>query len=143
MEVYVHFKEINSDFSKEIADQFFQGKESEENIKFPWEDEVKISEDVIDFKIINRAVYNLKGNFPDGKSFSFEIPDMTICESKTAGGNIVQFAVSGRLIKGTEKKYNTQKEVMHFYFYLKDKLSSENPFPGVYILTKHFPAELK
>ncbi|HET6243130.1 MAG: hypothetical protein H0V01_09750 [Bacteroidetes bacterium] len=143
MEVYIHFKEVNSDFSKQIADQFFEGKESEDNIKYSWEDEVKITEDVVDFKIINRAVYNLKGNFADDKAFSFDIPDMTICESKTISGNIVQFAVSGKLIKQTEKRYDNQKEIMHFYFYLFDRFPVKNPFPGVYILAKHFPEELK
>ena len=143
MEVYVHFKEVNSDYSQDIADKFHEGKESEDNIKYTWEDELKVTENVIDFKILNRSIYKLKGTFPDNTPFSFDIPEMTILECKAASGNIIQFAVSRKLIKHTEKKHNAKRNLLRFYFFLKDTFPTENPFPGVYILTTDFPSELK
>ncbi|MBA3901215.1 MAG: hypothetical protein H0X62_13580 [Bacteroidetes bacterium] len=142
MEVYLHFKEINSDYSQDIADEFHEGQESEENIKCTWEDELKVTEDVVDFKIRNKAIYTIQGAYPDGKSFSFDIPDMSICECKTAFGNTIQFAVSGKIIKNTDKKTSKDGNTIRFTYFLKDQFPVENPFPGVYILAKDFPKEL-
>jgi hypothetical protein len=143
MEVYLHFKEVNSDYSQAVADEFNDGQESEENIKYMWEDELKVTDDVVDFKIRNKAIYTLKGAYADGTSFSFDIPDMSICECKTASGNIIQFAVSGKIIKNTDKKTSKDGKEIRFTYFLKDQLPVENPFPGVYILAKDFPRELK
>jgi hypothetical protein len=143
MEVYLHFKEINSDYSQAVADEFNEGQESEENIKYMWEDELMVTEDVVDFKIRNKTTYTLQGSYADGTAFSFEIPEMSICECKTASGNIIQFAVSGKLIKDTDKKTSKDGKQIRFTFFLRDKFPVENPFPGVYILSKDFPKELK
>jgi hypothetical protein len=143
MEVYIHFIELNSDFSRDIADQFHNGKESEDNIMCTWEDELKVAEDVVDFKIKNKTTYTLEGSFSDESHFKFEIPDMTVCECTLASGTISRFAVSSKLIKKTEKKLTGGGNKVRFYFYLRDNLPSENPFPGVYILSKDFPKELK
>ncbi|TND07819.1 MAG: hypothetical protein FD123_2809 [Bacteroidetes bacterium] len=140
MHVTITIKEINSAFSQEYADRNHEGQESEENIKYNWEDELEVSEDVADFTIHNNTEYALEGMDGD-KPFRFNIPGMCVCECKTAGGNISRFAVSRKLIRDTKKSV-TKKGDVHFFFFLKDKHPHVNPFPGVYISKHDFPVEL-
>ena len=55
MELIVHFIQVNSQFNQTMADNIHGGEESEDNIKYLWEDELKVAEAVTDFKINNNA----------------------------------------------------------------------------------------
>ena len=143
MDLFLHFILVNSEFNQGIANDLYDGEESEDNIKHLWEDELKVSEKVKEFKIKNNVSYVLAGYFPDEKPFSFEIPEMTICDCVTDNGQQMQFAVSKKILKKTEKIVDQANEETHLYFYLKDTLPMENPMDGVYILKQDFPKELK
>ena len=143
MDLYLHFILVNSEFNQGIANDIYEGQESEDNIKHLWEDEFKVSEKVREFKIKNNSTYVLAGYTSDEKPFSFEIPDMTVCDCLTESGNKMQFAVSKKLLKKTEKTTDDAKGETHLYFYLKDTLPLENPMNGIYILKQDFPKALK
>lgn len=143
MNLFLHFILVNSEFNQGLADDLYEGQESEDNIKYLWEDEFKVSEPVKEFKIKNNAIYTLKGYFPDDKSFSFEIWDMTVVDCITEAGTSMQFAVSKKLVKKTEKVVDEKADETHMYFYLKDAIPMENPMNGVYIVKTDFPKELK
>lgn len=143
MNLHLHFILVNSEFSQGFADDLHSGEESEDNIKYLSEDELKVSEPVKDFKIKNNAIYTLAGYMPDDAPFSFEIWDTTIVDCITEDGNKMQFAVSKKLIKKTEVVKDEKNNETHLYFYLKDALAFENPMNGVYILKSEFPKELK
>jgi hypothetical protein len=142
MDLHLHFILVNSEFNQGIANDLYEGQESEDNIKYLWEDELKVSEPVKEFKIKNNASYRLAGHLGEN-AFNFEIPDMTICECITDKGDTMQFAVSKKLLKKTEKIADDIKQETHLYFYLKDALPMENPMNGVYIVKEDFPKELK
>lgn len=141
MKVTLSFKEVNSDFSHEYADMHHNGDESAENVKYNWDDEMTVTEDIKDFKVKNRSSYFLRGTIED-ESFEYEIPDMTICECITSTGQVMEFAVSRKLIKETDKKINKDGDI-NFTFFLKDNIEAENPMDGVYIADKDFPEELR
>lgn len=143
MNLHLHFILINSEFSQGFADDLYEGQESEDNIKHLWEDELKVSEPVTEFKIRNNAIYKLAGFFAEDKPFSFEIWDMTIVDVTTTSGTIMQFAVSKKLLKKTEKVVDDKTDETHLYFYLRDAIPMENPMNGVYIDKQSFPKELK
>lgn len=143
MKLRLHFILVNSEFDQALADQYFNGKESEENIKHLWEDDFTVAESVKEYKILNNASYTLEGFLPGNKSFRFEIPDVTLVNCTTESGSLTQFAVSGKLIKKTEVKNDKAKAVTSLYFYLKDKHPMVNPMNGIYILKKDFPKELQ
>lgn len=143
MNLHLHFILVNSEFNKGLADDLYNGEESEDNIKHLWEDEFQVSEPVKEFKISNNAIYKLAGFFPDDKPFSFEIWDMTIVDCVTESGKAMQFAVSKKLLKKTEKVVDEKTGDTHLYFYLRDATPMENPMNGVYILKTDFPKELK
>ena len=141
MNLHLHFILVNSEFNQGLANDLHEGQETEDNIKHLWEDELKVSEPVKDFKIRNNAIYTLAGYFPNGEEFSFEIWDMTIVDCITDNGKQMQFAISKKLLKKTDKVVD--KEETHLYFYLRDTFPLENPMNGVYILKQDFPKELK
>jgi hypothetical protein len=143
MNLHLHFILVNSEFNQGLADDLYEGKETEDNIKHLWEDEMEVSEPVADFKIKNNAIYKLAGFFADDTPFSFDIWDTTIVECATEKGHQMQFAISKKLLKKTEKVVDEKTKDTHLYFYLKDSLPLENPMDGVYILKTDFPKELK
>ena len=143
MNLHLHFILVNSEFNQGIANDLYDGQESEDNIKHLWEDEFQVSEPVKEFKIKNNAIYTLAGYFPDDKEFSFEIWDMTIVDCLTEKGTNMQFAVSKKLLKKTEKVVDDKMNETHLYFYLRDAIPMENPMNGVYIIKQDFPKELK
>jgi hypothetical protein len=142
MNLHLHFILVNSEFNKGLADDLYNGEESEDNIKFLWEDEFQVSEPVKAYKIRNNAIYTLAGSIGK-KAFSYEIWDTTILECTTEKGEMMQFAVSKKLLKKTEKVVDEQKNETHMYFYLRDTVGLENPMNGVYISKDDFPKELK
>jgi hypothetical protein len=140
MDLHLHFILVNSEFNKGLADDLYNGEESEDNIKYLWEDEFRVSEDVKEFKIRNNASYTLAGTIGEDP-FSYEIWDMTVIDCITVSGQTMQFAVSKKLLKKTERT-GDQNEA-HVFFYLRDSVPMENPMNGVYICKSDFPKELK
>ena len=143
MNLHLHFILVNSEFNNGLADDLYNGEESEDNIKHLWEDEFLVSEPVKEFKIKNNSTYTLAGYFPDDTAFSFEIWDMTVVDCVTESGEEMQFAVSKKLVKKTEKVVKENTNETHMYFYLRDAMPMENPMNGVYIVKTDFPKELK
>lgn len=142
MDLYLHFILVNSEFSQGLADDLYDGQESEDNIKYLWEDEFKVSEPVEEFKIKNNSVYMLEGYYPDGKQFGFEIPEVTVVDCITTKAERMKFAVSKKLLKKTEKRIDEERKETHLYFYLRDTHRMENPMNGVYIISTDFPKAL-
>ena len=141
MNLHLHFIQINSEFSQGFADDLHEGQESEDNIKNLWEDELKVSEPITEFKIKNNTSYTLAGYFPDNTEFNFEINDVTVIDCETEKGTKMQFAVSKKLLKKTDKVVDDKKNETHLYFY--DTHEIETPMNGVYIIKTDFPKELR
>ena len=55
----------------------------------------------------------------------------------------MQFAVSKKLLKKTDKVVDDKKNETHLYFYLRDTHEIENPMNGVYIIKTDFPKALR
>jgi hypothetical protein len=83
MDLHLHFILVNSEFNQGLAEDLYEGQESEDNIKHLWEDELKVSEPIQDFKIKNNSTYTLAGYYPNDEAFSFEIADVTLVNCTT------------------------------------------------------------
>ncbi len=141
MKVTINIKLHNHEFEQNIADDFYGGEETDDNVKYLWEDEFEVKGDVTSFKIKNAEPYVLRGLYPDNKEFNFEINDVTICECINNKNQVSQFVFSKKLVKSTDKVVDDKGDIT-FEVILKDKLPMENPMDGIYILTKDFPKEL-
>ncbi len=142
MKVTVNVRLVNSEFDHDIAIALYEGDESEENIKYLWEDEFEVLGDIESFKVKNNAIYTLEGMKADDIKFSFEIWDMTIIECIDKEGKINQFSFSKKLVKSTEKLQDEKTKDIIFNVLLTDKLEHVNPMDGLYILKSNFPKEL-
>lgn len=140
MRVTITVKEVNPRFDQEYADRHYDGKESDDNIRYNWEDEFEVKHDCPDFRVRNNTGYKLEG-FRGDEPFSFLIPSMTIVECVSADGLLTQFAASRRLIKDTKKVVAKSGDI-HFFIFLKGGQKMVSPIAGIYIHAKDFPAEL-
>lgn len=140
MKLTITIKEVNSEFDYEYAEKSHNGRESSDNIKYNWEDQLELINDITDLKIRNRAVYILRGE-RDGQPFEYEIPDMTILDCTGADGSLTQFAFSRRILKDTKKSVTKEGDVQFFVF-LKDSAEQVNPVEGIYIHADDFPIDL-
>lgn len=140
MKVTINVKLVNSKFNQAYADKENEGEETEDNIKYLWEDEFEVQGDVTNFKVVNNTTYMLRGLYPNDDEFAFEIPDMTVleCTMKTGSQTLIPF--SKRAVSKTDKK--EVKSGIHFFVYLKSIKEVVNPMQGVYILKEDYPKEL-
>jgi len=140
MKVTVNVKLVNSKFDQAYADKDNEGEETEDNIKYLWEDEFEVQGNVTNFKVVNNTTYLLKGLYPDDEEFCFEIPDMTVLECTLDNGSVTRLPFSKKAISKTEK--TDGKNGLLFNVQLKSAREVVNPMTGVYILKEDYPEEL-
>jgi hypothetical protein len=98
MIVTINVKLVNSQFNQAYADKDNEGEETEDNIKYLWEDEFEVQGNVANFKVINNTTYLLNGLYPNDDEFSFEIPDMTVLECTLDNGSTTLLPFSKKAI---------------------------------------------
>ena len=140
MIVTINVKLVNSKFDQAYADKDNEGEETEDNIRYLWEDEFEVKGNVTNFKVINNTTYLLNGLYPNDDEFSFEIPDMTVLECTMNDGSVTLLTFSKKTISKTEKVET--KKGMTFNVFLKSTKEVVNPMTGVYILKDDYPKEL-
>lgn len=140
MKVTITVKEVNPDFDHELAEREHDGKESEDNILYTWEDEFVINGDIRDFKIRNNADYSLTAE-KNGKQLTYKIPGLTLVDSTDQDGNVTTCAFSRSLVKDTKKVIRKNGDT-HFFVFLKGGKKIAVPFTGFYIAEKDFPKDL-
>lgn len=140
MIVTINVKLVNSKFDQAYADRDNEGEETEDNIRYLWEDEFEVKGNVTNFKVINNTTYLLNGLYPNDDEFSFEIPDMTVLECTMNDGSVTLLPFSKKAISKTEKVET--KKGMTFNVFLKSTKEVVNPMTGVYILKEDYPKEL-
>lgn len=140
MIVTINVKLVNSQFNQAYADKENEGEETEDNIKYLWEDEFEVQGNVTNFKVVNNTTYLLNGLYPNDDEFSFEIPDMTVLECTLDNGSTTLLPFSKKAINKTEKVET--KKGMTFYVHLKSVREVLNPMTGVYIIKDDYPKEL-
>lgn len=133
---------VNPDFNQEYADKNHNGKESEENIHYLWEDELELHLPVLVLKVKNNVNYPLAGTIGK-KKFMHDIPACTIIECTHENGSVTQLPFSKHLIQRTEKKESKDKSQLWFTVYLKGKFKIVNPFDGGYFGKEGFPFEIE
>ncbi|MES2799478.1 MAG: hypothetical protein V4638_05645 [Bacteroidota bacterium] len=140
MACILHVYLLNDLYSQKEADLNHGGKETEDNRKYLWEDEMRISGTVTSVVEIESATYPLRGIAPDGTEFSHDVAMMQLVEIKTDESPVVYIGASASMV---EKCYidNVDNEYS-IRLYLKDDEPHANPIPGIYIASKEFPKEL-
>lgn len=140
MKCTIHIYLLNEHFSPEHAEIHHQGEESENNLKYEWEDEYAITSDVTEVKEHENAVFPLMGEMPDGTAFHHEVEKMFLFEIISSDAPTAFVGASMSILD--EKLVNKDGDEIVLNLYLKDYEPMANPIPGVYIASKEFPKEL-
>ena len=140
MRCKVHFFLLNDDFSQEYADMHYDGKESEMNRRFEWEDELGITADVSKWNELTTTEVPIAGVLPDGEQFEEILPNMRSIELFEGDTLVARLAASEILIDRIQ--YEENEDDLAISVYLKDKEPLSNPVPGIYIAAQDFPARL-
>lgn len=135
-----HFYLLNDHFSIEHANENFNGKESELNRRYEWEDELEIKTEVSDVHVEENGTFVLQGDLPDGDAFSNEIPKMRLFNIANGEKVVAQLACSESIISSFDLEKSEEGFVVKIY--IKDDEPLANPVPGIYIAAQEFPKEL-
>jgi hypothetical protein len=139
MKLKAHFFLLNDDFSPEYAEANHAGKESENNPLYEWEDELEVSNGLLEVSIERQATYTLKGEM-DGGPFSFDLPNMFVVNLKMKDGVDEQLTVSESILDSYDFIESSEEKTLKVY--IKDFEPLANPIAGVYIASQEFPTAL-
>lgn len=140
MNCKIHIYLLNDLYSQELADAEFGGKESADNLRYEWEDELEINSEVTEVKEIKNATYTLAGYDENEELFSHEIPAMHLFEIHSEGHQATFVGASSSIVERCELESDQQRYTISIY--LKDYEPMANPVPGIFIASKSFPKEL-
>ncbi len=131
---------LNEHFSPEHAEAHYGGEESENNLKYEWEDEFAITTPVIKIDVHPKGIYPLRGTLADGKEFSYEVENMLLFEIVAENGTSMYVGASSSIVDN----YNLTEleDRFEIKMYLKDYEPMANPIPGIYIASQEFPKDL-
>jgi hypothetical protein len=131
---------INDHYSQEHADAQHGGAESENNRKYLWEDELNVTAEVSEVICHENGVYALKGEYPEGNFFEYDVPEMLLYEIKMTNADPIFLGASRQIIEG--HIMNKNENEIFIKLYLKDNEPFSDPVPGIYIASQSFPKAL-
>lgn len=140
MKCNIHVYLLNEHFSPEHAEAHHKGEESENNLKYEWEDEFAITSDVTSVKLHENASFPLQGQLPDGTEFKHEVSKMLLFEIVSADAPTAFVGASMSIVDSQE--LIKTPDGFEIKIYLKDYEPMANPMPGIYIASKEFPKAL-
>ena len=140
MKCDVHVYLLNEHFSPEHAAVHHGGEESENNLKYEWEDEFSVTSDVQNVVIHEKAAFPLQGQLPDGTDFSHDVENMFLFEICSSDAPSTFIGASASIIENQEVVKENDGFLIKLY--LKDYEPMSNPIPGIYIASKEFPKAL-
>lgn len=139
MNCSIHIYLINALYSQDLADEKYGGKESADNRKYQWEDELRVTGNVTKIEEHRNVSFPLQGQLEDGSVFSHDVKKMFLIQISTSGSPDVYVGASESIVDS----YTIEKgEEPVVKLYLKDDEPYANPIPGIYIASKEFPKEL-
>lgn len=140
MKCKIHTYLLNDAFSQEFADKNHDGKATENNQKYEWEDEIEVSTPITGVTELKNETYSLQGILPDGKNFSYPIPNMRLIKIDSDDAPSFYIGCSESILH--ELNIQNDNIATTIEIYLKDYEPLSNPIPGIYIGSKSFPKEL-
>ncbi len=140
MKCTFHAYLINDNYSQEHADAQHGGQESENNRKYLWEDELNVTAEVTNVMRHENGVYFLKGEYPKGNFFEYEVPEMLLYELKIKNAESIFLGASMQIVEKHVMDQNDDGILIKLY--LKDNEPFSDPVPGIYIASQSFPKAL-
>jgi hypothetical protein len=140
MECKIHVYLLNEHFSAEHAEAHHNGEESENNLKYEWEDEFSVTSSVEAVEVHENVSFPLQGEMPDGTAFLHDVENMFLFEIKSSDAPSTFIGASKSIVEEHELIKEETRFVIRLF--LKDYEPMSNPIPGIYIASKEFPKAL-
>ena len=140
MNCKIHIYLLNDFFSQEIADKLHNGKESADNLRYEWEDELEINVAVQRVTEHENGTYTLAGYDENNDLFSYDIPEMHLFEIESEGNPSTFVGGSKSIVSHCNYELIADTHTIHIF--LKDYEPMANPVPGIFIASKSFPKSL-
>jgi hypothetical protein len=140
MKIILIYKQLDSSFSQEYADEYNFGEEGGENWKEHWSYEIGFDKEFDKIEVESNGTFHCKEETPDGsiKNLSFE--NTTLVKLIKNSEIVRVFAVSKELLAKTQRVYHKKSDTTRFSLILKDRKDYQEILDGVYILNKYLPA---
>lgn len=139
MKFKAHFYLLNEHFSQEHADAHHEGKESENNPKTEWEDELALKNEILHYEILRNSSYFIRGTYGNNETFSYEVKSMFLIKIVNTDKTITEMACSEVAVDSYEL---IEGEDIVVKVFMKGEEPTVNPIPGIYIANLDFPTEL-
>jgi cytolysin (calcineurin-like family phosphatase) len=140
MNCKIHIHLLNELFSQELADAQHNGKETADNLRYEWEDELEITSEVTSVVEHQTATYTLAGYDENNTLFSYEIADMHLFEIHSVQDPIAYVGASQSIVDHCTHSTDSNGHTIRIF--LKDYEPMANPVPGIFIASKAFPKAL-
>lgn len=140
MNCKIHIHLLNELFSQELADAQHNGKETADNLRYEWEDELEITSEVTSVVEHQAATYTLAGYDENNTLFSYEIADMHLFEIHSVQDPIAYVGASQSIVDHCTHSTDSNGHIIRIF--LKDYEPMANPVPGIFIASKAFPKAL-
>ena len=140
MNCKIHIHLLNELYSQELADAKHNGKESADNLRYEWEDELEITTAVSSVVEKPDSIYTLAGYDENDTPFSYEIQQMHLFEIHSNESPIVFIGASKSIIDHCTLSTDDTNYTIRIF--LKDYEPMANPIPGIFIASKAFPKAL-
>ncbi len=140
MNCKIHIHLLNELFSQELADAQHNGKETADNLRYEWEDELEITSEVTSVVERQAATYTLAGYDENNTLFSYEIADMHLFEIHSVQDPIAYVGASQSIVDHCTHSTDSNGHTIRIF--LKDYEPMANPVPGIFIASKAFPKAL-
>lgn len=139
MKCTVHFYKMNYDFSPEFAEAHHEGKPSENNRLYDWEDELAIKSSVVTYEVVENGTFTLKGE-KGGEPFEEIIQNVMRFEFTDENDAVTVMVCSHSVVK--DYSIEEKDSELNVEIFLEELEPLTNPIPGVYIAVQEFPKSL-
>jgi hypothetical protein len=140
MKCTVHIYLLNALYSQRLADDLYEGKESADNRKHQWEDELHITSDVEKINVLRDVSFPLQGQMPDGTDFSHDLTKMMLFEIESSDAPKAYIGASESIVN--RQIIEEAEGAITIKLYLNDDEPYANPYPGLFVASKEFPKAL-
>jgi hypothetical protein len=142
MKVQINFKVINPEFDQEYANEYKDGEESDNNVKYHWATMYEVTE-VKSVELIETGTYQLKGKLKNGNEIDLPVPNVSIFRCHLEDDTDLDFAVSKSILNKTHQARNEKYKTTRCYFYINPEPSSVELGSNLVINESEIPEELK
>lgn len=120
MKLRIEFKQSNSEYNQEYANQYNFGKESENNQKYHWAHAFELVDEIDKISITKNQSIQVTDSKDKLDILKIHLEKITIFKCFNGDNLYVQYAVSDKLLERIHEVYKEKTDTKYCYFYLKD-----------------------